>query len=357
MPTLSEKRQAVLKRIRENPPADDDPHPDVHGVLLSDEITFYAKQCHLIAPFEQENLKPAAYELTIGDEYFLAGEFKALRRESGRKARIVIPPFEVAVIKTTEFLCLLRFMIARWNIRVRHAYSGLLWVGGPQVDPGYVGHLFCPLYNLSDRPVTLNRDDKIAVIDFVKTTRFTKNSTSKEVVRYNFPPARCVLEDFNIDGLRSGLFAMAGTRLIAVEDEVRNMGLRFATYTQMSFAVFALVISSIAVLSRANFESIAFGSAFLGSATIAIAIASVFIALFSYLNKRVGHLFYERYGLFMGRSPEFAQRFLGRAWWLGLGICLLLASGAGWGLYHMTEPRFAEFRQQQALSTSEINII
>jgi len=42
---------------------------------------------------------------------------------------------------------------------------------------------------------------------------------------------------------------------------------------------------------------------------------------------------------------------------MGLCICLLLASGAGWVLYRLTEPRFAEFRQQQVLSKSEIDSV
>jgi deoxycytidine triphosphate deaminase len=357
MPTLSEKRQAVLDKIKATPPSEDDPHPNVHGVLLSDEIAYYVGQCHLIDPFKKQNLKPAAYELTIRDEYFLAGEFKTLSSKGGRSTRIIIPPFEVAVIKTAEFICLPRYMIARWNIRVRHAYSGLLWVGGPQVDPGYVGHLFCPLYNLSDKPVTLHKDEQIAVIDFVKTTEFNGSDTTGKVVRYNFPPSRWIIEDFNIDGLRSALFAMAGIRLIAVEDEIKNIGARFATYTQMSFAVFALVISAIAVLSRANFENIAIGAAFWGSAAISIALASFLSSLFSFLNRRVGGLFHERYGLFMGRTPKFVRQFLWRAWWLGLCICLALVSAAGWGLYKVTEPHFDEFRRQQALSKSEVDTI
>jgi deoxycytidine triphosphate deaminase len=355
MPSLAKKRQEVLDRIKASPPFEYDPHPDVQGVLLSDEIRFYAKHCRLLKPFDQRNLKPAGYELTIGDEYFLAGEFKTLRSDGGgRRARIVIPPFEVAVIKTTEFLCLPRYMIARWNIRVRHAYSGLLWVGGPQVDPGYVGHLFCPLYNLSDKPVILYQDDQIAVIDFVKTSRFDRHDRTEKTVRYNFPPSRWILEDFNIDSLRSGLFATVGTKLIEVEDDIRSIGIRFSTYTQMSFAIFALVISSIAILSRANFENIAFGSAFWGSATISIALGSILFAIFSYLNSRVGSLFYKRYSLFMGQAPIFARRYLRRMWWLGLCICLGLASIGGWELYRVTEPQFEEFRRQQLTSQADI---
>ena len=49
-------------------------------------------------------------------------------------AKITIPPFEVAVLKTAEVLCLPRYLIARWNIRnsgmrIRAFYgsAGLKW--------------------------------------------------------------------------------------------------------------------------------------------------------------------------------------------------------------------------------------
>jgi deoxycytidine triphosphate deaminase len=133
------------------------------GVLLSDEIEEYVKQFKLIDPFDPNNLKPAAYELTVGDEYSLGGKTGKLSDESG-KNEVKIPPFEVIVIKTRERLNLPRFLIARWNIRVKWAYEGLLWVGGPQVDPGWVGHLCCPIYNLSDHEVTLRLGEPIAVM-------------------------------------------------------------------------------------------------------------------------------------------------------------------------------------------------
>jgi deoxycytidine triphosphate deaminase len=155
MTTLSEKRRAQSAFLRSLNPSENDPHPGVHGVLLSDEIIFYSENCNLIHPFVRENLKPAGYELTVGDEYFLSGSFFDLDPENDKKKTVTIPPFDVAILKTTEIVCLPRYLIARWNIRVKHAYAGLLWVGGPQVDPGYVGHLFCPIYNLSDKHVTL----------------------------------------------------------------------------------------------------------------------------------------------------------------------------------------------------------
>jgi deoxycytidine triphosphate deaminase len=172
MSTLSKKRRDETQKIHSLPPSEEDPHRDITGVLLSDEIIFYAEEHRLITPFDRDNLKPAAYELTVGDEYFLSGEFHSLDPNDTELGKVTIPPFEVAVLKTAEVLCLPRYIIARWNIRVKHAYSGLLWVGGPQVDPGYVGHLFCPIYNLSDKPVTLHLGEPLAVMDFVKTTPF-----------------------------------------------------------------------------------------------------------------------------------------------------------------------------------------
>jgi deoxycytidine triphosphate deaminase len=140
--------------------------------LLSDEIKFYVEKCKLIDPFDEESLKPAAYELRVGYEYAMDGKIKKLSDATGENF-VEIPPFQVVVIKTMERVNLPRFMIARWNIRVRKAYDGLLWVGGPQVDPGYVGYLSCPIYNLSDKAVKLELGDNIAVIDFVKTTPFS----------------------------------------------------------------------------------------------------------------------------------------------------------------------------------------
>jgi deoxycytidine triphosphate deaminase len=326
MPTLEKKRAAELAKLSQLTPSDVDPHPKVRGVLLSDEIAFYADNHKLIAPFDRANLKPAAYELTIGDEYFLSGEFLTLDSASDDNNKIVIPPFEVAVLKTTEILCLPRYLIARWNIRVKHAYSGLLWVGGPQVDPGYVGHLFCPIYNLSDKSVTLHAGDPIAVIDFVKTTPYDKDNKSPDLESYNFPPKRLILEDYGIDELRSALFTRAGAKLAEFEDEIKSLGSRFITFTQISFAIFALVIALVATSSKVGAENLSLGAAISGAGTLAISVAAILVAIFSYVHWRVGRLVYEQFGRLMGNRAQEARRFLRRAWWLGMSISTLADS-------------------------------
>lgn len=208
------------------------------GVLLSDQIKEYATKFKLIHPFLDKNLKPASYKLTIGTEYAVGGIMHTLL--DSQSDRIVIPPFEVAIIKTRETLNLPRFLIGRWNIQVSRAYEGLVWVGGPQVDPGYVGHLFCPIYNLSSSEVSLGFGDSIAVIDFVKTTPV--GPTSKPYPR---PPDRLVLQDYPL--FKSGLAAQV-KGIARLEREFKALEQRVNNAVGVAIALVGVLVAALAVL-------------------------------------------------------------------------------------------------------------
>ena len=169
---LKEAERERLFKLPDFPTANDQ-----NGVLLSDRIKYYCQdQYKLIAPFEPERLlRPAGYDLTVGGNYSINGDTRALNE--GMK--LEIGPYQVAIIQTYETLNMPRFLIGRWNIRVKLAYKGLLWVGGAQVDPGFRGHLCCPIYNLSTRPVVLQYREPIAMIDFVTTTPYEEGECKK----------------------------------------------------------------------------------------------------------------------------------------------------------------------------------
>jgi len=213
-PVDASKKQQEEKRLGGFPCPDVDVRGEIPtGALLSDEIEHYVSTCQLIDPFKEKRLKAAGYELAVGDEYVLGGE----RKELSISGTIRIPPFNVVVIKTEETINLPRFLIARWNIRVKWAYEGLLWVGGPQVDPGWVGHLFCPIYNLSDKEVVLRPGDPIALIDFVTTTPFNPGKS----LPYRRPPKRVLLGEYGQE-LKSALFTEVGERIDRIETDTRN---------------------------------------------------------------------------------------------------------------------------------------
>lgn len=347
MVSLTEKREAEKARLAQMPPSEDDPSPDVSGILLSDQITYFARSHFLISPFNPKNLKPAGYELTVGDEYFLSGEFLPLT------GRITIPPFEVAVIKTGEVLRLPRYMIARWNIRVKHAYSGLLWVGGPQVDPGYVGHLFCPIYNLSDKPVNLNFGDALALMDFQKTTVYDKEKRN-ELVTYTFPPQRVILEDYDIEDLKSALFTRAGKKLDEFDDSIKSLESRFVTFTQISFAIFALVIGLLALSSKSSSEAVLLSASWVGAATVSMSVSAILIAIFSYLQWRLVRLVGDRYGTVMANRAREAQKFLRTKWWSSIFATVIVALGVGVIVFFIIDPKFTAIRRQHIITQTDL---
>jgi len=206
------------------------------GVLLSDEIEYYIKKYKMIDPFESQNLKPAAYELRVGEEYSIGGKIEKLSDEPNKNI-IRIPPFEVVIIYTKEKINLPRFLIARWNIRVKWAYKGLLWVGGPQVDPGWIGHLPCPIYNLSNKEIILRLNEPIAVIDFTKTASFKEGKSKK----YSRPPKRTVFEDYNPEELKSALYT-------ETKEHIDNIESKLKAYLGIIFTTIVIVVAALAIL-------------------------------------------------------------------------------------------------------------
>lgn len=145
------------------------------AVLLSDEIRYFAmsddipKDQRLIDPFEPKRLRTASYQLTLGNQVHVGGMHHVLKDSKP----LILKPHQVAVVSTREVLRIPRFLVARWSIRVRKIYEGLLWTGGLQVDPGWVGQLFCPIYNLAEREVELWPEEGMFTIDFIRTTPLT----------------------------------------------------------------------------------------------------------------------------------------------------------------------------------------
>lgn len=222
-------------------PIKQDPRPEINrqwqgAVLLADEIKTYAKlhKRPLIYPFKEKNLKAASYDLTLGSDCRVGGK-PVILNEKNRY--LEIDPYQVAVVSTAEKLCIPRFLIGRWNLRVKYAYEGLLWVGGPQVDPGYVGRLYAPIYNLSNRKVILEWGETFATIDFVRTTRFTKHAE-----KYKFIPTRKdTLADHDIHQLASGPFE-AWRR-------VEEVNKRMDTFQATVLPLIALVFTALAIIS------------------------------------------------------------------------------------------------------------
>jgi hypothetical protein len=172
-------------------------------------------------------------------------------------------------------------MVARWNIRVTCAYEGLLSVGGPQVDPGWVGHLFCPVYNLSDKKVTLRKGKPIATIDFIKTTAFKKDKSKEDLQdakEFQRPPERIVLADYKPERLSSALYTDVKKRLDSVEHKVDGLGTKLDRSSGIIFTVLAIIIAAIAIFVPLSQTSVA-APAWTNIISVGVFIAAIIILI------------------------------------------------------------------------------
>ena len=146
-----------------------DPYPEFMGMLSSDLIIAYneALDGRLILPFSEENLKPAAYEMTLGPLYYLNGEQGRLTEE---RPWLSITPNSIVFVSMAERISLPHYIAARFDLAIEFIYQGILLGTGPQVDPGFQGVLSCPLHNISDGVVNLRLGYPFAKIDFAKTS-------------------------------------------------------------------------------------------------------------------------------------------------------------------------------------------
>ena len=145
---------------------------DRKGMLLSNQIHRFCTEARLLISenYLQSRLQPAAYTLTIGTKYV---DSNGKRGELSRKnCSFVMEPNSIVYVSTAETLDLPYYIAARFNLRVTWVYKGILLGTGPQVEPGFKGPLSCPLFNLTNRPVTITAGQEFATIDFERTTNF-----------------------------------------------------------------------------------------------------------------------------------------------------------------------------------------
>lgn len=145
-----------------------DPEPDFQGMLSADRIRAYHYAVgRMIRPFQEERLKPASYELTLGPRWLLNGEVRYLTPE---QPLLEIPPNSIVFASMREMLLLPHWLAGRFDLAIAFIYKGLLLGTGPQVDPGFKGVLSCPLHNISARPIVLKYGEPFAKMDFTKTS-------------------------------------------------------------------------------------------------------------------------------------------------------------------------------------------
>lgn len=156
------------------------------AVLLGDVIKRYVLEYNILidkTAYDDGKLKGGGYTMTPDEKgaWMFVGDGKKAKKVELEKARdpigdyYVVPPNSLVYIKLKQELRLPFYLIGRHNLKIRYVYKGLLLGTGPQVDPGFEGHLFIPLHNFTTSEVRVyinGRQNSFVSIDFVRTTPF-----------------------------------------------------------------------------------------------------------------------------------------------------------------------------------------
>ena len=212
-------------------------------VLLADVIKALCEGPErMIDPFCPSQLRPASYQLRLGKDIHVGRENKRLDIDQ----KVVILPHQVAVVSTLETIKIPRDMIARWSIRVTNIYEGLLWTGGLQVDPGWEGPLFCPIYNLAERTIVLKYKDPLFTMDFVRTTPITAKfeELKKKHPDVWFSPKRKTLAEHDQHRLHSAPFEKL--RDLTELHRFRQFGY---VAVGLMFAILGIMVAALAVVA------------------------------------------------------------------------------------------------------------
>lgn len=124
----------------------------------------------VISEFDKKLLQSASYDLRLGRRVLKSttdGESPIVDLEKERVLQIGTGEF-VEVI-TLEKLELPSNICGRIGIRSYFTRKGLIFFSGPQVDPGFKGHLVISLFNTGPRPIIMKYGEPFCTIEFCKT--------------------------------------------------------------------------------------------------------------------------------------------------------------------------------------------
>ncbi len=137
------------------------------SVLSDNEIRALVHENGLIAPFKEQALQGASYDLTLGELMVIGGVPKTVSRQEGGHD---LEPGSFALVTTHEYLHLPLNVVAHYGIVAVWSRRGIVPVVGPQLDPGFEGVLEVPVFNAGDANIRLFPGDSFFTIEFVSMT-------------------------------------------------------------------------------------------------------------------------------------------------------------------------------------------
>jgi deoxycytidine triphosphate deaminase len=147
-----------------------DPLPEIAPALLgAAEIEAYVNAAGLIFPFDRTRLKGASYPLVLDGRILRSDDGKKwTHMESAELRSVDLASNSLIYVTVSPAIQLPTYIAARFNLKIRQVYRGLVAGTGPLVDPGWRGRLSLPLHNLSSVDYSLMHGEELIWMEFTK---------------------------------------------------------------------------------------------------------------------------------------------------------------------------------------------
>lgn len=187
------------------------------GVLTASEIKHY----EVVTDFAEDSCQIASYDLRLGSCHYvydnsregessgwsllhigsekefdrlnnIAGSTQKYKAPETLRHTLVIPPYGSAIIELKEivdtFTAAIKYnklIVGRFDLKLSQVYQALISQQATQVEPLYKGKLYCFIHNLSDHPIYLKEDDRIATIEFTYAGAHLSDRQRKLLIEKN----------------------------------------------------------------------------------------------------------------------------------------------------------------------------
>lgn len=131
----------------------------------------------LIDDFDPDGLRPANYDLRLGDEVYVTAE-KLPKKLNETEDTIAIQPGEFGILTTYEYIHVPLNYLGLISLRFNYKKQGLMNISGFHVDPGFTGKIIFSVFNTGPRSVALRYKERVFMIMFEELSKPLKTGYS-----------------------------------------------------------------------------------------------------------------------------------------------------------------------------------
>jgi len=222
------------------------------SVLTHKGIKKLVDEANLISDFDEGSLEGASYDLKLGEQYIKGGETKTL---TNNNRSLTLCPGEFALLSSHEKLSFPLNLVGHNGIMSPWAKRGLVSLFSPQIDPGFSGVLFVPVFNAGDTDITLTLLERIFTVEFVRTSGKadygwsdpSHNGTQENLNSLITVPKMSKPNFSDIEKVSADIESIS-TRLNNLEKDFRLLEKQANTSFNTNSIKFALIVSVIALI-------------------------------------------------------------------------------------------------------------